>query len=667
MKKQQLVLFIILGLFVFSGWVQAANEEGTEISESESVVMEEVVVTATRTETELDKVGGSSITVITAEDIEAKKQNTVEEVIRGIPGIDVAATGGLGQKTSVFIRGADSKNTLVLVDGIMFNDVSLPNRNANLANLTVDNIERIEVVRGPLSALYGSNATAGVINIITKKGKGKPTTHLGGEYGSYNTWKIYGGTSGQLSKFNYSATASRTETDGFSAANADNPDISHAGNTSEDDGYDNTTLSGKFGVDVTDDFDFNLVMRYMDSTVKIDDFNGFAADQWDFSTFPVTLVPDGPKKQNIKSDQLFYKFNIHNFFFERFFESDLYYKVSDQNRDIFDADDNFSSNLDGKIDELGWQGGLNWSDINILSSGYNYFEESLDQTDSTTKKANIRSYWASDQLFLFDDSFVTVGSVRIDDHSQFGTEPTWHLAPSYLIEQTDTTIKGSIGTGFRAPSLFELFADPFPSFGFLGGNPNLNAEKSKGWDAGFEQKLFESKFKIGGTYFYTRFEDKIEFVIDPITFASTYDNLEGTTKTKGVEAFVEWIPVKDLNLLLNYTYTKTEDPDGEPLVRRPENKVYFNTRYRFLKKGVVNLDVYWVDERKTFESAVDKNGNPVEKLDAYWLVNLSAYYDITKNIQLYGRIDNLFDEFYEESWSYATPGFSVYGGLKFQI
>ncbi|RLB94595.1 MAG: TonB-dependent receptor, partial [Deltaproteobacteria bacterium] len=158
-------------LMAATATVQAAGDDPVQI--------EDLVVTATRTETNIDKVGGTSVTVITTEEIQAKGYLTVEEVLKGSPGIDVKANGGPGTLTSVSIRGADSKNTLVLIDGIMVNDASAISRQADLANLTTDNIERIEIVRGPQSVLYGSNATAGVINIITRKGDGKPRVYAG--------------------------------------------------------------------------------------------------------------------------------------------------------------------------------------------------------------------------------------------------------------------------------------------------------------------------------------------------------------------------------------------------------------------------------------------------------------------------------------------------------
>lgn len=626
--------------------------------------MGEVVVTATRTETELSKVGGSSVTLVTAADIKAKAQTSIEAVLRSIAGVDVVATGGPGSQCSVFIRGADSKNSLVLIDGIMVNDVSSTNRLADLANLNVDNIERIEVVRGPLSALYGSNATAGVINIITKKGRGKPSAYIAGEYGSYNTWKTSGGFSGQWQILNFSLSASRTQSDGFSSANGRNDDIAHSGNTSEKDGWVNTTFSGKFGLDITSDFQVNGVVRYIDARVDIDDSSGYAADQWDFSTWPAaTLVPDGQKNQKNESNQLLYKIEVHNSLFDHIFDSRFFYKGVRQDRDIFDASGTLTNNYLGQSMEAGWQGGLTLVEFNTLSFGYTYFKEKLDQTDSTQKEADNHSYWVSDQLFLFEEKFVVVGSVRLDDHDRFGSHVTWHVAPSLRIDKTGTTFKGSYGTGFRAPSLYELFADSLLPW-FLGGNQNLKPEKSTGWEVGFEQILFTEKIRFGATYFDIKYEDRIEYVTDPTTYTSTYENLSGTTTTRGVESFVAYVPIKDLSFRLSHTFTETHDPDGLDLVRRPKHKVQFNGRYRMLDKLVFNLDVFYVGKRRASASAVDQNGNSISTLPDYFLVNVAVSYDINKHVQLFGRVDNVLNYFYEEAWSYATPGLSFFGGIR---
>ncbi|MBA3035248.1 MAG: TonB-dependent receptor, partial [Desulfobacterium sp.] len=261
------------------------------------------------------------------------------------------------------------------------------------------------------------------------------------------------------------------------------------------------------------------------------------------------------------------------------------------------------------------------------------------------------SYWVQDQLFV-GENLVVLAGLRLDDHDEFGSKTTYRVAPSYSIEQTGTILKASYGTGFRSPSLYELYSSY--------GNPNLNAEKSKGWDSGFEQKIANNKINFGATYFNMVYNNRIDF--DLATWK--YDQVSGDTKTDGVEAFIGWKPVAGLKFLLNYTYTDTQDPDGKRLVRRPFNKFLFNTGYCFLEKWKINLDIYWVDDRKASEYAKDGAGNLVDTLDSYTLVNVSASYDINDHFQVYGRVDNLFDEYYEEAWSYAKPGLSGYAGVK---
>lgn len=648
--RQVAMLLLVLSTFLTLPALGLSQEE-TQSASAET--LDDIVVTATRIESSVGKIGGISATVINAEDIEAKQQPTVEEVLKGIPGIDIVSNGGPGTQSSVFIRGADSKNTLVLVDGIMFNDPSSPNRNADLGNLTTENIERIEVIRGPSSVLYGSNATAGVINIITKKGQNKPSIYAGGEGGSYNTWKGYGGASGAVDRFNFSLSASYINTDGFSIANDDNDQIPHAGNTSEDDSWNNTTLSGKFGFDITPDFDINAVLRYLNSETDMDDSGpGYAGDRFD--GWPSTANPTGAKEQRTENEQFFGKVNLHNYFFDRFFESNFSYQGSDQDRQSYDNDGNKSYDYNGKTQEFSWQGNLNFNEINLLTFGASYFEEKMksDSSGINSKDSDTTSFWLQDQIFV-GDSLDIVAGLRYDDHDKFGDKTTYRIAPAYTINQTQTLLKASYGTGFRAPSLFELYSSY--------GNETLNPEESEGWDIGFEQGFADNKIKLGLTYFDMTFKDRIGY-----DFATwTYNQLPGDTKSNGVETFVQWTPVPDLDFLVNYTYNDTEDPDGEQLVRRPENKVHFNTRYRFLEKAMVNLDLFWVGDRDAYSGAKDLNGNSVDVLNSYFLVNVSGSYDITDHIQFYGRVDNLFDETYEEAWSYASAGLSAYIGVKF--
>jgi len=636
-------------MYVFAVLLLAGPAATHAGAEEPAARMEEVVVTATRTPTQLDRIGGSSLTVITAEEIEAKGQLTVEEVLKGTPGLDVVANGGLGTSTSVFIRGADSKNTLILLDGVMFNDPSSPQRDANLANLTTDNIERIEIVRGPMSVLYGSNATAGVINIITRRGKGAPSFSLGGEAGSYGTWKTYAGANGALERFHYSLGLSRIESQGFSTANDDNRRIpTGEGKTSEKDGWRNSTLSGNVGYLLTPDAELSAVFRYMDSRVDIDSaVNGYLQDD----------KIGAPRDKYIDSEELLAKVNLRNRLLAGRLDSNLYYQRSDKERVIVD---DFGRTLyNGESAEVGWQGSLAPVHGHGLTLGFAYLDERMDTSGGFTlideRSANVGSIWLQDQLSL-GKAFTLVAGVRLDDHDRFGSKETYRISPSYEVVATGTTFKAAYGTGFRAPSLFELYAPYY-------GNTTLEAEESKGWDVGVEQELLGGSLTLGATYFQTKFDNLIQY-----DFATwRYEQATGETTVRGVESFLRWSPWAALDLTATHTYTDTENASGERLSRRPLNKASLGAGYRFSQRLRGNLHLLWVGERDESPYARDKDGNRVYTLDAYTVVNLAARYALSPNLDLYGRIDNLFDEKYEEAWSYATPGISGHVGVKYHF
>lgn len=636
-------------MYVFAVLLLAGPAATHAGAEEPAARMEEVVVTATRTPTELDRIGGSSLTVITAEEIEAKGQLTVEEVLKGTPGLDVVANGGLGTSTSVFIRGADSKNTLILLDGVMFNDPSSPQRDANLANLTTDNIERIEIVRGPMSVLYGSNATAGVINIITRRGKGAPSFSLGGEAGSYGTWKTYAGASGALERFHYSLGLSRTESQGFSTANDDNQRIpTGEGKTSEKDGWRNSTLSGNVGYLLTPDAELSAVFRYMDSRVDIDSsVNGYLQDD----------KIGAPRDKFIDSEELLARVNLRNRLLAGRLDSNLYYQRTDKERVIID---DFGRTLyNGESAEVGWQGSLAPVHGHGLTLGLAYLDERMDTSGGFTlideRSANVGSIWLQDQ-FSPGKAFTLVAGLRLDDHDRFGSKATYRISPSYEVVATGTTFKAAYGTGFRAPSLFELYAPYY-------GNSALEAEESKGWDVGVEQELLGGGLTVGATYFQTKFDNLIQY--DFTTWR--YEQASGETTVRGVESFLRWSPWAALDLTATHTYTDTEKASGERLSRRPLNKASLGAGYRFSQRLRGNLQLLWVGERDESPFARDKDGNRVYTLDAYTVVNLAARYALSPNLDLYGRIDNLFDEKYEEAWSYATPGISGHVGVKYHF
>ncbi len=646
MKKKRFLIFLAVGLLA-SGVAKA--EDVTDSNGVKSYFNDEVVVTATKTVNSISDAGGSSITVITEDEIEQSGQQTVEDVIKGTIGIDVVSNGGIGTNASVFIRGADSKYTLLLIDGVPMNDPTAIDRGANFSHLTVDNIERIEVVRGPVSTLYG-NAAAGAINVITKKGTGSPEIHVGAEGGSYGTWKVYGGARGAEGGFDYSVNVSRLETDGFSTANDHNDRILHAGNTSENDGYRNTTGSVNLGYQFNDKVRLEGVLRYTDSSVETDDFGpGYAGDRFGYDAFWNTIAePDKAKENHTDTEQLSgrvaFKMNFQPVL------STVYYNFSDQQRKNYNNDGDYSGYYDGQLYEIGLQEDVSLSEHHTLTAGLNYsFEEYED--DALSADAGMCSLFVQDQWEI--SGFKLVGVIRYDDHEAFGEKTTWRVAPSCKLD--DTTLKASYGTGFRVPGLYELYAQPIPGWGPI-GNPDLQPETSEGWDVGIEQR-FADRLRGGVTYFRTDFEDQI-------IWGNGYEQADGTTEIQGVETFVEWAAAADVFLSASYTWTDTEDPDGEELVRRPRHKAGLTGSWAVSEKARLAANMQWVGARKASSLSMDKNGDPVRELDSYVLVNLTGSYKLTDNVEFYGRVDNLFDEFYEDAWSYATPGLSAYAGVK---
>ena len=620
-------------------------------AQEKEVTLEKVVVTATRVETPIEEIA-SSITVITSQEIERKQKSTVLEVLRGVPGLDVVQQGGAGRITSIFIRGSNSEHNLVMVDGVEVNDPMATGRYFDFAHLTVDNIERIEVLRGPQSTLYGSDAIGGVIHIITKKGEGKPKFFLTAEGGSFTTFRETAGVSGGNKWVNYSLGISRFDTEGISAANKKDGNY-------ERDGYENTSLSARLGFTPLENLDIDFILRYIDAKTEIDNFGGVGGDD------PNNIA---------KSKQFLFKTQVGLSLFDHFWIQKAGFTINNHNRDIKNKKDpqhpfDFEKgSFDGEFLKFDWQHTLNLHKTNALTFGFEYEEEkgkSKYYWESLwgpglslfpKEKAKIKGYYIQDQIRLWERFFTTIG-VRIDDHSRFGTETTYRIAPAYLIKETDTKIKGTFGTGFKAPSLYQLFA-PATLWGPI-GNKNLKPEKSRGWDFGAEQDFLNKRLSLGATYFRNDFKDLIDF-----DFAKGYTNI-AKAKTEGIEVFASVKPIDDLMFRISYTYTDTEDKRTDrDLLRRPKNKLGFDLNYQFLKKGNANLGLTYVGRRDDIFFDPSTFTSRRVEIGGYTLVNLAASYDITKNFQIFGRVDNLFDKDYVEVSGYGTPGLSFLGGIK---
>jgi vitamin B12 transporter len=586
----------------------------------------QTVVTPARTEQPASQTG-AAISVITGEQLRQSGVMNVGEALRGLPGVDVVRTGPQGGLQSVFLRGANSQNTLVLLDGIPLNDPSNASRSFDFSTLGVDNIERIEVLRGPQSLLYGSNAGGGVINIITARGEGPLTSRtrlMGGSFGTHQE-RVH--ASGGTSTYNYSLAGSWLQTDGISAAS---PRVGGV----ESDGFEQGTASGRFGWSPTCDFDVDYIFRWIDASAEIDDAS-FALGQ------PPT---DDPFRLN-KSQQFFQRVQLRHSTLDGAIEHRAAFNYADHDRD--DTDDAFPFDFEGQTRKFEYFADVLLVEGSSLTVGTDYLDENAASSDpfsTDSASQNDAGLWVQNQVQLLDRLFLTAGH-RWDDHSAAGPAKTYRIAGALLVPETGARLHGSIGTSFRAPSLAENL--------FQFGNPDLLPETSKGWDYGLEQTFLGGAVAIDATYFRNDFRNLILF--DLATF--TLQNI-GTARSHGVE-LTGWCNLDDVTLLsASYTRTDTLDGDtGQPLVRRPADKGTVRVSRRFLDcRGLVTLDGQFVGDRTD-----SRDGTVI--LDDYVVFHFTGHFDAFDDARIFWRVENLFDERYEEITGFQTPPLSIYAGL----
>ncbi len=617
---------------------------------STSSLQHEIIVTATRLETPAKEIA-SSVTVITKEELEQAKKMTVLEALQEVLGVAIIQNGPAGGAASVFLRGANSEHTLILMDGVELNDPISPSRSFDLAHLTLENIERIEILRGPQSTLYGSDALGGVVNIISKKGQGKPKLSLSSVGGSYSTLISNAGISGSTEKIHYSLAASYFRSAGLSAASTN-----YEGNQ-EKDGYRNLSLSGRFGFRLKDNLEVDLILRTLKTKTDIDNFGGAYGDD-----------PNNVQEYNA----LFLKTQIRNLMLNNRWEQKLGLSLVDYDRrhenptdeaHLFDSE---KGSFKSKLFKIDWQNNFFLHETNTLTFGIDYQEEQGESEYHSDgiwgpfssifplKRAHITGFFLQDQIRLADRFFATLG-VRLDEHSQFGSAVTYRLAPAYFIEGTLTKFRATLGTAFKSPSLYQLHAPGT----FLGpiGNKDLKPEKSTGWDIGVEQQILGGKVMLGATYFYNDYKNLINF-----DFLQGYTNI-GKAESKGAELLIQARPSDYLLCTATYTTVEAKDKDTDIyLLRRPKDKLSVKLNYSFLKKGNINLSLIHIGERDDLDFSTWPSTRVT--LPSYTLVNAALSYDLIKNVQIFCRLDNIFNKEYEMIKGYGTPGFSAYGGVK---
>lgn len=596
-----------------------------------------IIVTASRSEQSLSQTG-QSITVIDETFIERRQSVAVVDLLRNVPGVTFNRNGGIGTSTSVNIRGADSSQTVALIDGVKLNDPSSPGSGFNFGNLLTGNIARIEVLRGSQSVIWGSQAIGGVINTITRAPTDDLRVNARAEYGYRDTGQVVGNISGRFGPVAASVGAGYYRTDGFSTFNEER------GGT-ERDGYRNFGANGKFEISLGDSISVDLRGYYSDGKTDID---GFAPPTFAF----------GDTLETAETKEFVGYAGLNVALLDGRFRNRFAFAYTNTKRDNFNLAAQTFDAL-GRNERFEYQGVFDISDMFQATIGAET-EDSRFRSSSfggpiSRANASIDSFYGQLRAMPLDGLTATAG-IRFDDHSTFGGETTFAGDIVYSPNDGNTTIRASYGEGFKVPSLFQLFSDF--------GNTTLQPETATSWDAGITQQLIDGRLELSATLYRRTSENLINFVGCPVQTGicanrpfGTYDNV-ARAKAQGVELGVTMRPVDSLTFAANYTLVDAENRDnGLVLARRPRNSINVSVDYDWafgLKTGATISHV---------GSSFDNTSNS-RSVEGYVLVDLRAAMPVTDNIEVYGRIENLFDEEYETIFRFGTPGRSAFAGVR---
>lgn len=608
---------------------QDAARSTLESEEAEAAPeTEEIVVTATRLPIARDT-SPASVSVVTSEEIEQRQIERVADALREVPGLSVVQTGPPGQLTSVFTRGLRSEHTQILLDGIPVNQ-GLQGA-FNFADLTVDNIDRIEVVRGPQSTLYGPRALAGTIQIFTKRGDGAPTGTLSVEGGSFGTVRGAFASEGSSHEFDYSLGLSGLTTDN------ERPNNEYR----LESGVANVGWSPNERLRVGSLFTYSLAdTGNPNSIFDPKPIDNFLTERW--------LI--GPRIDFTPVDWWRHQL-ILSYDHER--------QVNDPNEDGFVG----PTRALFKRFTLDYQNDIKPANWLTITTGAFY-----SHVDAGQERPFISQEFGAQPTFISDETEQASGFLqasvtpvtglnlvaggRYDWFNQFGEVWTYRFAGSYLIARTDTTLHASIATGFSPPSSQDKI---------FGMNFGLEPERNRGYDAGIEQRLWNGRAQLGVTYFHNRLSNVIGF-------NGQFETLNlGAARTQGIEAEMKLRPVANLEFTATYTYLdaeKTSEADisqlqGARLPRRPRNEAYVSGSYLWFGKLRITAEAKFVNAREE----LNFSGANFD-IEDYAFVNIAAEYQLNRNLTIFGRINNLTDEQYAEVLGFPALGRGVYGGLR---
>jgi vitamin B12 transporter len=592
--------------------------------------LEDITVTsATKSLQKLQDVT-SNIDVITAQEIEERHYTTVTQALNSLAGININSNGGVGQTTNVYLRGFDSKRILVLIDGIRYNDVTSLS-GASFAHLIIADIAQIEVIKGAQSGIWGADASAGVVNIVTKKAQKGLKFQATQEFGSFTSTKSTANIAYRNNSFYLKASHSILDTKGFSSVAPKGSDLDKL----EDDGYNNktTNLQAGFQINEMNKIEFNHIINNASTQ----------ADAYDATTYSFN-----PNSQyDVESKTKLSSVNFNHV--DSFNQVNIFAKKSTFSR--YYPQDAFSKNFDGETKEYGLTSTIPYGKESSFVWGGEY--KSFEHKNSLNKKYNNKALFltnSSNFSGLMGGTTIFTQSLRQDNYDKFKNKTTGKIGLKHLhskIEGLTTSL--NYGTAYNVPTHYNLF-DPFS------GNENLTPEDTKGYDVTIAYK----DLKV--TYFNNNIKEMIDYQsnydADGNWIGGGYQNITGESKLKGVEIAYQTNIGDDTLLSLAYTNLSAEDTKGQDLARRAKDSLKFSLDYYGIEDLHLGLNGSYIGER--FDQA-NKQGQQTGK---YTVAHVVANYKVNKHMSIYGKVNNITDKYYQTVDGYATAPRAFYTGMQ---
>jgi vitamin B12 transporter len=600
---------------------------------------------------------GSSVFVLEREALEQRQLAPLAEILRSAPGLAVNRSGVVGSQTQLRLRGAEANQVLVIIDGVRANDPALGSE-FNMAHLLNYGIESVEIIRGPQSALWGSDAMAGVINITTLL----PEEGFGGDLfaeGGSNAWQ-HAGASARYGDEHLQAALS------LSSLDTDGENISRQGN--EDDGYENRTANLTLAYRASETLRFDGNLRYTD-----------AENEFDGVDYGTTGLPADSDNRS-DTEQLYGRLAARLDTLDGRWSHKLSVAVTNtdnENREenAYAATGYDVTNYDADVTVLGYQARLRFAEGHALTAAYEYQEQDYRQRGPVgfgdpNRDEDLDSHsYVLEYRGRLTPAISVLASARHDDNSDFDDKTTGRLSAAWRLNDGATKLRAAFGTGIKNPS----FVERFGYFNDFIGNPDLEPEESTGWEVGIDQLLFDNRASLSLTWFQEELEDEINgFVFDPATGGTTAANEPGTSDRKGIEFDGRFALAHNLDLQAAYTWLDATEEDAggasSDETRRPEHIASLGINWRFLDdRANLNLNVdYNGEQDDLFFPPVPPYQERVE-LDDFTLLTLTGSYRFDNGLQLFARVENGLDEDYEEVYGFVAPGRTAYLGLRYRF